>query len=232
MKLRRFNETGITHFDQFRDAPLIPLGDLPEILVYSAWSAEVEADIEVEQRQFDTRFELGAFLNSLFADKDIAGLDNDVGIWTWMAAFYFAELRPENTRPGARARWVPAVGDFRKYYRHLLAGPYQVYRAHRENPRRVLAVLANPPHRPGDIAEQLTARQELVTNGTVMEVATRLYIDPDTETPKSGAASIDNGSARRLAAVLNQLELTWDLYTLTSEQLLDLLPQEFDRFRT
>ena len=231
MKLRRFNEAGVARFDQFRDMSVIPLDELPEILESPVWSDEANADIEVEQRKLNTRFEVGAFLNSLFDDKDISGLDNDSGIWAWMAAFYFEELCPANTRPGARARWVPAVGDFRKYYRHLLAGPYQVYRAHRENPHRVLAVMANPPHRPGDIAEQLTARQELVTNGTVMEVATRLYIDSDTERPKIGAASIENGSARRLAAVLNQLELTWDLYTLTPDQLLELLPAEFDRYK-
>ena len=94
-----------------------------------------------------------------------------------------------------------------------------------------MALLANPPHQPGDIAEQLASRQELVTNPSVMEVATRLYINPETGRPKRGAAGRGPGSARRLAAVLNQLDLTWDLYGLDPDKLLDLLPEEFNQFQ-
>ena len=194
-------------------------------------SAVVDADIEVALEMFANRFELGRFLYSLFDNAPIIGLDNDRGIWAWLAAFYFENLCPPGISPGDRARWIPDVGNFRKYYRHLLVGPYQIYRAHHTRPEITLALLANAPHEPGDVAEQLTARQELVTNERVMEVATKLYVNPITNQLKRGAAARDNGSARRLAAFLNQLDLTWDLYSLNPDQLLDLLPSEFDRFK-
>ena len=38
------------------------------------------------------------------------------------------------------------------------------------------------------------------------------------------------GSPRRFADVLSQLDLTWDLHSLSVEQLLELLPSEFDEF--
>lgn len=64
-----------------------------------------------------------------------------------------------------------------------------------------------------------------------MRVATDLYVDPSTGKAKSGAGGKGPGSARRLADMVNQLDLTWDLYAMFPKGLLTLLPKEFDRFR-
>ena len=233
MKLRQLNERGIDRFNQYRASfpEGVETSDLGNLLQDDACSHEIAVEVDVESRRFQTRFAVGEYLNELFDRTPVPGLDVDRGIWSWLSAFYFDQLCAPNRRLGAEARWVPAVGNFQRYYRHLLAGPYQIYRAHRDNPRRSLAILANPPHRPGDIAEQLASRQELVTNPSVMEVATSLYINLDTDSQKLNAAGKGPGSARRLADVLSQLDLTWDLYDLTSNQLLDLLPAEFDPFK-
>ncbi len=231
MRLRRFKESGIERFDNFRVAFPAETEKLSGIISDPADSDLVACDIEVQPQEFSNRFAVAEYLNQIFDAENIPGLERDKGIWTWLAAFFFDQLCPPGAMPGDRARWVPAVGDFRKYYRHLLTGPYQIYRAHRDNPCRVLALLAGVPNRPGEIAEQLASRQELITNRSVMEVATTLYISSKTSLPKQGAASKTNGSARRYAEVLNQLDLTWDLYMLEPEQLLDLLPEEFDRFK-
>lgn len=231
MKLRRFTEVGISRFDDFRASSLRAADQLHEILHDDACSERVRADIEVEQQGLPTRFAVGEHLYGLFDGVAAPGVDIDVGTWTWLSAFYFEQLCPQGSSPGAQARWVPTVDDYRKYYRHLLAGPYLIYRAHSDNPHRAMALLATPPHQPGDIVEQLASRQEQVTNPSVMEVATRLYINPVTNRPKRGAPGQGPGSARRLAAVLNQLDLTWDLYGLDPDKLLDLLPEEFDQFK-
>ena len=230
MKLRRLNEAGIEQFDRFRASPSADPEQLQDILENRSFCDVVDADAGVQPLQFPNRFAAGQYLNALFEQRPVRGVNTDPGLWAWLSAFYFDNLCPPGSSPGERARWVPAVGDFRKYYRHLLAGPYQIYRAHRDDPYRAMAVLANPVNQPGDIAEQLASRQELVTNKTVMKVATTLYINPRTNRPEPGAAARDNGSARRLADVLNQLDLTWDLYALEVEQLLNLLPDEFGRF--
>lgn len=231
MRLRRFTEIGINRFDDFRASSLRAVDQLHEILHDDAFSERVSADIEVEQRRLPTRFSVGEYLHGLLDDVAAPGLNTDVGAWTWLSAFYFEQICPQGSSPGDRPRWVPAVDNYRQYYRHLLAGPYLIYRAHSDNPHRAMALLANPPHQPGDIAEQLASRQELVTNPSVMEVATRLYINAATNSPKRGAAGRGPGSARRLAVVLNQLDLTWDLYGLDPDKLLDLLPEEFEQFK-
>lgn len=231
MKLCMFNPDGINRLKQFLASPARDPEDLRAFLEDLSLSTKVNAEIEVEVRSFVNRFAAGEYLYHLLGDSNISNLDEDQGTWAWLSAFYFDQLCPEGMKPGMDYRWVPAVNSFRSYYRHLLAGPYFIYRAHRDNPQHAMAVLATPLHRPGDIVEQLASRQELVTNPSVMEAATKLYIGED-GLPKPRAAGRGAGSARRLADVLTQLDLTWDLYGLSTEKLLELLPPEFDEFKS
>jgi hypothetical protein len=237
MTLRRLNAAGLARLNEFLDSlntqepqevPVSALTD-PET------SLSLSVSVEVAPRTFTTRFELADYLDSKLADSGLGDVANDVGLWAWLALYYFDQLCPADKsgsrHPGERARWIAAVDDYRKYYRHLVAGPYRIYRAHRDNPFRVLAVLAGPLDQPGDISEQLASRQEIVTNKAAMELATALYIDRKTGRPKRGAAGRGPGSARRFADVLNQYDLTWDLYTLDTPALFKLMPAEFDRFR-
>ena len=104
-------------------------------------------------------------------------------------------------------------------------------RTHRDTPERALAVLCQPLHKPGDIVEQLASRQELVTNRAFIAAATRLYVDSTTQQPRSGSGGKSRGAPRRLADFCNQLDVTWDLYAMEADELIDKLPKEFDRFR-
>ena len=47
----------------------------------------------------------------------------------------------------------------------------------------------------------------------------------------SSRATAPQGSLTRLIDVLSQLSMTYDVYGMTEEQLLPLLPPEFDPFR-
>jgi hypothetical protein len=82
-----------------------------------------------------------------------------------------------------------------------------------------------------EIFEQLAARQDILGNETVVAGAYRLYFDPKEQRPKQGSGGKGAGSPRRLSAVVQQLDLTYDLRDCSVEQFLALLPTEFDRFR-
>jgi hypothetical protein len=161
-------------------------------------------------------------------------VERDAGLWGWLSLYYFDQVCPKDVnghrKVRERARYIPAVSDFRKYYRHLLAGPYRVYRAHRLAPDNALVLLCGPLHRPGEIVEQLIARQEIVTNPNAVGLATKIYYDASTGSFRRGAAAKGNGSARRLADVLNQFDVTWDLYWMAPARLLAKLPAEFEKF--
>lgn len=133
--------------------------------------------------------------------------------------------------PQDEARLLPVLDNHQRFYRHLLLGPFLIVRAHKDEPERALAFLKQPLWKPGDVVEQLASRKELVTNHAVAEAATRLYYDREAGAFKRGHSSKVKGGPRRLANLLNQLDLTWYLYGMTADEILALLPKEFDRFR-
>ena len=237
MKLHRFNQDGIAEFATYR-ARLTLEPNLPppmQTLEDPALSEEIAGGIEVPKRSFATRLEAGRFLNELLEHSGIALPERDRGLWTWLTLFYFDEVCPAdgngNRDPQDEARLMPLLDNHQRFYRHLLLGPFLIVRAHRDNPERAIAMLCNPLWKPGEIVEQLASRKELVTNRGVIELATRLYYDKEKKSFKRGAGSSVKGAARRLAALLNQLDLTFYLYGMSADELLALLPKEFDRFR-
>jgi hypothetical protein len=72
----------------------------------------------------------------------------------------------------------------------------------------------------------------LIANRGVLEAALMLYFDPKKRRPKPGAQTPGNpGTVRRLVHVLQQLDLTYDIYGLSGRQILELLPEEFDEWK-
>ncbi len=241
MRLRRLNEKGIEEFSAYLDAlsekPM--LAPPTEILEDPAKSANFPTKVEVERRSFVNRFDAAKYLYEKLIEAGVSDSDLDRGMWAWLTLFWIDTLRPPAGKkakqwPGERARWIPPEShDWKKFYRHLLAGPWRVYRFHSDNPERARVVLCGPLYAPGEASEQILSRQEVVTNRGVVELATRLYYDPRGKKVKRGSASKGAGTLRRFAKdFLNQFDMTWDLYAMTADQVAALLPKEFNRFRT
>jgi hypothetical protein len=82
------------------------------------------------------------------------------------------------------------------------------------------------------MAEQLASQQVLVGLPSVVQVADRLYFDPRLRIVRPGATDRKRaGTIRRLITVCSQLDLTYDLASLDGEDLMALLPKEFNRWR-
>lgn len=237
MKLHRFTDLGISGFEHFLDQlatePALPVPT--DLLTDPAYGIPIPPEPDIEARQFANRMDAAAYLDGVLGCIDGSDIERDAGLWSWLSLFYFDQVCPPDghgrRRVGERARYVPAVANYQKYYRHLLAGPYRVFRAHRTDPDRALVLLCGPLHKPGEIVEQIVARQEIITNPHAVELATAIYFDPRSGSFKRGAAGKGGGSARRLADVLNQFDVTWDLYWMEPAVILEKLPAEFDRFR-
>jgi hypothetical protein len=237
MKLRRLNLAGIEQFERFLDsvteaAPLVvPIAALtaPET------SESLGIEIEVEPRAFANRMELSSYLFKKLNGSGLLDIDADRGLWSWLALFFFESLCPADRvgrrNPGNRARWILDPHNFQRYYRHLLAGPYKIFRAYWERPEVAMCLLCGVPDKPGDLVEQLVSRQEVITNTAIIGAATRLYYDAGSGKLKTGAGSKGRGSPRRLVDVLQQFDVTYDLYSLNIEEVSQLLPKEFDKFR-
>ena len=84
------------------------------------------------------------------------------------------------------------------------------------------------------LQQQLASRMQVVSNHSLVEVVDRLYYDSapnGTGRPKRGALTRTRpGNLRRLVAVIQQFDLTYDLYAMSPDEILDLLPDEFTRW--
>ncbi len=239
--LRRFNQKGIDAAADLLDR--IDAGeasDASQILDDPALTELIPDVGPVEVRPFANRLEAGEYFSVLLEPVAVKSgriaLARDKGLWTWLALAWMDVLAPlsddGSRKLKAHNRWIPNVEDYRKYYRHLLAGPYLIYEAHKDDPGRALAVLATPVEKPGEVVEQFASRQEMITSVSLMAAITALYYDPARQQIKRGAAGKAGGSSRRLADVLGQFDVTWDIYGMPSDEILDLLPSEFDRFKS
>lgn len=237
MKLHRFNPDGITAFADYRyrlalEPTLPPPAHLLEDPAYTNLVSET---VEVTPQLFENRLEAGQQLNDLIDAAKITLPEHDRGLWAWLTLLHFDAVCPADgngrRNPQGVERLMPLVDNYQRFYRHLLLGPFLIVRAHRENLDRAYAFLKQPLWRPGEIVGQLASSKELVTNPAVVEAATRLYFDPTTNAFKRGSSSKIKGAPRRLASLLNQLDLTWYLYGMTTDEILGLLPKEFDRFK-
>lgn len=233
MKLRRFTESGLRAFEDFLDSCTsdTPTAYPEGILSDPLQTEPIDADVFLGPVIPVTRFAMAKYLDDAFEAAGFHPRRNDVGLWAWLACFYFRDIciesRDGRWKPGSITRWIPRSNDFRRYYRHLVAGPYAIYRAHRDNPNRAMAVLCQRPGSPGDLVEQLASRQQIITNPAIMQVASNWFVDSETGRQNKRANSKKAGGARRFIDVLAQFDVTWDLSMMSAESLLALLPTEF-----
>lgn len=236
MKLGRLTTLGMDIFSAFLDGlKFNPSVELPkDLLSFSAYFETIDDEIDVMPYKFNTRWDVAKYLNSLIASSPLVEVERDVPFWAGLTAFYFDILCPPDDegkrKVKERSRYIPEPANYKRYYRHLLLGPYLIYRAHLDQPERAMALLCKEPHVLTDVDEQIASSQELVTNPSVIELVTRLYYDPVAKTLKPGAGGKGPGSPRRLVTVLDQFSLTWDLYAASTDEILNLLPQEFEKF--
>ena len=234
MKVRRFTPEGMTVFtSSLKDLKAGEPVEISSLVVAPAVTEIVVPEVNIDPNAtFCSRLDCAKYLHQIMGE--IPGAERDAGLWCWMSALYFDQICPPGASGGRNvgdlARYVPDR-SFRRFYRHLLLGPFLVVKAHRKAPEAAIAVLAGPLHKPGDLAEQLTSRMEILTNAAIMGAASQLYYDSAEGGLKRGAGGKGAGSPRRLADLVNQLDLTVDMYALDADRLIDMLPREFNRFK-
>lgn len=231
--LRRLNARGVAAFRQHLSdiRAGVEFQSNPALLYVDDYSSPVVPRIEIAPKQFARKLDLASYLGSVLQPLDAPGLTADTGLWSWLALYYFDQLSPLRAdgkrRPREDYHYIPA--DVRRgHERHLLAGPYRLFRMHGEHAR----VLLHPAvHQHGRFVYDLGYRRDFLTNRGLIEAIDVLYWNPRTRRPKVGAGSERPGSLRRLIAVLQQLELNYDLFGMSANEILSLLPSEFDAWQ-
>ena len=201
-----------------------------ELLGDQRASEPFESDVRIDQRKFSTRLDAGRYFTELF--KTLTGLEEDVGLWSWLSLFYFDQVcppKPDGTRsPGRDYRHVLEPG-YPYGHRHLLAGPFLVYRLHGEEGKLLLCTRLTVEN---GFHHQIASRQALISNGAIIRALNLLYWDDRAEKPKRGAqANGARGTLLRFIDVIQQLDMNYDLYSMSAEAIVELLPSEFDEWK-
>jgi hypothetical protein len=230
--VRVLNADGISKFSEYlamlRDTPNAPPPFM--LLEDGRFSDPFLPDVAIESISFQSSFELGTYLIEVFASRSDRLISRNHGLWSWLALFYFDQLcKADND--GNRKVLEDAVYvleerfSFRRYYRHAVRTPWLAVKEHGEH-AKVLLMTSGKGTRT-DINEQLGAYQHLFANKTIIASAYAMYFDQDQQKPRRGAGGKSGGSARRLASIARQLELTYDLQDCTPTKFVALLPREF-----
>jgi hypothetical protein len=232
--VRRLNDHGLREFSAWIQSlreggkALIPSGLLTDPIS----SEPIGFDATAVQKNFGSRYELGAALVATLTSAEEQAVSRDIGLWSWLALYYFDLLAPADAGGHRNPRMTYTYilsGDFRHHTRHAIRTTWQLVSLYGERSR---FMLSKEPSQRGEIIEQLAARQELFSCPAVIEAASELYQEPDSGSFKRGAAGRGRGSVSRLIKVLQQFQLTYDLFSMSGGELSGLLPAEFDRFKS
>jgi hypothetical protein len=238
--LRRLNDKGIAAFrDHLRSIRAgSEFQQNPALLYVDGYSTPILPRIEIAPKKFASKYAAAAYLATVLRPLDSPALSDDAGLWSWLALYYFDQLSPVGSdgkrRPREDYHYIPSAdsgkssGSSRGHQRHLLAGPYRLHAMHGERAR----VLLHPAvHQHGRFVYDLGYRRDFLMNRGLVEAVDLLYWNPKTKRPRRGAGSDGPGALRRLIAVLQQLEINYDLFGMTASEILDLLPEEFDSWK-
>lgn len=185
-----------------------------------------------------SRMEMARSINDLFQRCQVSPAETaKPELWAWLTVTLFDRLKTlKGKSSGAFAIWYPE-SRWTRFYRHVLYGPWRVYRLHSNEPELVQPLLHGKVTSHGEFFEQIAAYQELAQSPGVLGAARALYWNEEKGELRRGHAakgehSDATGSVRRFSAIVQQLALTWDISDISADELLELLPTEFDRWKS
>ena len=228
--LREFSEGGLNAFE------CVFSGQMPDLQIDPTdpkLTSDLTGSWNFALTKFNTTKDMARAVLAAISVLNFNELLHRKGLWAWLTFVMRDQLFVRNKadgswRVGEMHRWYPSnPNDWQKGQRHLVRMPVLLLHSlgnHADH------LLCNKPSVLPEIREQLTSQQDMF-NYSFQGAARRLYFDNVAGNLKRGAGGKGAGSPRRLAAVRRQLDVTWDLEDLTEEEIINLLPREFDRFR-
>jgi hypothetical protein len=236
MELRKFTDKGL---ERFRDY-LHGLGEGPaaeppvHLLTDPESSRSMRGIVSLEPVRFESRLHLARYLDQALEvlPERPDQIANDVHLWSWMSLFYFDQVCPANDKgrrkPGRDYRHIPEPG-YPSGHRHLLAGPYLVYTVYGWGEALSKLQLHTSLAVESAFHHEIATRQSFITNRGIMEALHILYYDEAHGRPKRGPIMNRSapGSLYRFIDLIQQLDVTYDLYSMSGPEIVSLLPSEF-----
>jgi hypothetical protein len=238
MEIRRFTDEGIESFRNYlaelkkgsTSSPPFDLLNNPDT------SELVNGGGQVENHIFNTRLDLARYLDHALESIEGDSIETDVHLWSWLSLFYFDQACPAEKdgirKPGRDYRHILEPG-YPNGHRHLLCGPYMVYSVYElgENLSKLLLCTSIPVE--SQFLHEFASRQNFITNQGLLEAAHLMYFEETINKPKRGVfmKKKNPGTLYRFVDVIQQFDLNYDLYSMKGDEILELLPPEFNKWK-
>ena len=237
MNIRRFNQQGLDVFREYlRQAKIDAKAKLPvqpvsvELLTGEATSEPTSYVMPALPDVFAAKMDLASFVDRVFPRNKYDEIRIDVTMWTWLAAFMFDRITNGRRKIKEERAYVASLGH-EDFYRHIILGTYFVYFNAKEDLSRVQVLLYDDPTTMNEVMVQFGSYQTLMRNKGLQAVVQRLYYDPEKGRIKLGAGGKEAGTPRRLMDFFRQIELNYDLQSVSESKFWDMIPAEFSKFK-
>lgn len=242
--VRSLNDVGVAQFSAWLDNPISPAPKM--LLEADSASDPVEGGYLIDPLlQFQTSYELGRYLalEVFTGTPDRFYLLSDSGLWAWLSLAFIDSLLKKGSgkyagKPLAKPHYI--MDSPRLAYRLITRTAWDLVNLH-GNAAKVALGSAKSPW--GEMAEQMTARQEIYAHRSFWPVANALYAAPDGSVKKGATSQRPRqarsdpkskaglGGVRRLPFTFKQFERTYNLRRMTGDEITNLLPPEYERWR-
>lgn len=240
------NSAGVEVFSAWLSSPNCepPLNILDD----SNYCEDIQHEFTLDTgRLFDTTFELGKYLHEeVFVDvEDSIALEACSGIWAWVSLALINNLLSRSTgrknKPLGLPHYIELSGQQgrRLGYRLIVRTAWRLARLHGPLAEVALGSKRSPW---GEMAEQMTSRQEIFAHPSFWAVAHQLYLNSKGDL-RRGATSqrpasarkdpknhVGRGGVRRLPFTFRQFDRTYLTRAMSREQMLEMLPKEYQKW--
>ena len=238
MKARRFTEKGLQAFGTYVETARanfkarIPVEPVPDSLLNGPDFTEVtEYELPDETQSFPDKLSIGRLFTRVIPAERNDEARIDVGLWSWFAAKYFDQITVGRKKIKEERAYVASI-YFQDFYRHLILGPYYLYFISQDDPERVRVLLYDEPTTMNEVMVQFGSYQTLMQNKELQSLIQKLYYDTEKKRIKRGAGGKEAGTPRRLMDFFRQIELNYDLRSISESRFWDMLPVEFAKYKS
>lgn len=220
-------DRALRFLDEVRADPAGPPSPPRELLFDNRYSRRFANAPTLESRSFATRREVGEYLS-----LRLAPIARDIGdrasFWSWLGMFHFdGTVRVQN----GEAKLSPLDETFvidgsnpksrRGMHRHYLRAAWLLFKTHGE---AAAFLLDQAPAARGAIANEILQSQRIFNSTGLVSLILRLYTHGNRQ--RRGFQGRPGGLAH-LLRVLDQFERTHDVYHMSPDALIRILPNEF-----
>jgi hypothetical protein len=240
LPLRRFTAAGLDMFKEFLGAPTPGVMPLKERLLDDDVSEPIpgllpQVDLSTLPSAL-TRYKFAKFMTDALGTIQNQSLlldDAHAGAFLVAARFdLFAKMDECGSwRLLKTYRYIPNLDSASTFYRH----PVSCIALYQSCGKHSRVCLYGPTTEHSDAMEQIASRADVACNPEFMKVIEKLYWDSQANQMKRGVlatkAPFPDGCLRRLVgkgSFAERYGTTYDFLSMSCDQILELLPKEFD----